>query len=66
MSKTNIIEIREAIQYFFDKHSIECFYKGIRSDVAFYIGVAPNNPVFIWVFDNMDIIQNGDGTISAI
>ena len=66
MSKTNIIEIREAIQYFFDKHSIECFYSGIRADVAFTIGVAPNNPVFIWVFDNLDFIQNGDGTINAI
>lgn len=66
MNNANIIEVREAIINLINSSAIECFYSGIRADVAFTIGVAPNNPVFNWVFDNLDIIQNGDGTISAI
>lgn len=66
MNKTNIIEVREAIVKTFNSSAIECFYSGIRADVAFTIGVAPKNPVFNWVFDNLDFIQNGDGTISAV
>lgn len=62
----NIIETREAVQDWFESQSIKCFYSGIRADVAFVIGVAPNNPVFNWVFDNLDFIQNGDGSISAL
>lgn len=65
MNKANIIEVREAIVNLINSSAIECFYRGVRADIAFSLGIAPNNPVFNWVFDNLDYIQNGDGTISA-
>lgn len=65
MNKTNIIEVREAIVNLINSASIECFYKGMRAEIAFSLGIAPNNIVFNTAFDSIDFSVNGDNSISA-
>ena len=66
MNKANIIEVREAIVKLINSSAIECFYRGVRAEIAFSLGIAPNNIVFNTAFDSIDFIVNGDNSISAL
>lgn len=41
----------------------EVFYPGIRADVAYAIGVAPNSATFNAAFDSLYWYQSGDGKL---
>ena len=61
----SIADIKASIVAWFDMNRVECFYAGIRGDVAASIGVAPNNVTFNELFDQANFAQMGDGCVSA-
>lgn len=65
MNNANIIEVREAIINLINSSAIDCFYRGMRADIALNLGIAPNNIVFNTAFDSIDFSVNGDNSISA-
>lgn len=61
----SIADTKALIVKWFDQNRTECFYSGIRGDVAASIGVAPNNVTFNTLFDQCNFAQMGDDCISA-
>jgi len=54
-----IRSIRVAIVKYFDANIIECFYPGVRADVAIELGIAPNSPQFNAAWDQLHFTHNG-------
>jgi hypothetical protein len=54
-----IRNIRTNIIKYFDANIIECFYPGVRADVAIAIGVAPNSPQFNAAWEKCFFTSNG-------
>ena len=61
----SIADIKASIVAWFEINRIECFYAGIRADVAAFIGVAPNNATFNALLDQCNSTQAGDGCVSV-
>ena len=61
----SIADTKESIVAWFEMNRIECFYAGIRGDVAAFIGIAPNNVTFNALFNQANFSQMGDGCVSV-
>jgi hypothetical protein len=57
-----IRNIRAAIVNYFDDNVIECFYSGVRADVAIALGIAPNSPQFNAAWNSLLFTTNGTRT----
>lgn len=64
MAKT-ITEVQTGIVECIRALDVECFYPGIRVDVAARLGIAPNNPLFQAAFDSLEWWQSGPGNLCA-
>ena len=54
-----IRKIRTGIVKYFDANIIDCFYTGIRADVAIDLGIAPNSPQFNAAWEQLYFTHNG-------
>ena len=58
-------DIKTSIVEWFEENRIECFYPGIRAEIAIGIGMAPNNATFHALLDQCNKTQMGDGCVSV-